>query len=284
MADDELVFGDYLLGVLGLATMRRIAREPSAAVARRNEMETVVKEKDAMPYALRLPFSVHDVEPGYTMWAPSYDSPGNLVVATEEPIIRSLLADAPRGRALDAACGTGRHAAHLVELGYDVIGVDTTAAMLAVAREKVPAATFHQGRLEALPVEDESVDVVTCALALEHVNDLAPVAREFARVLRPGGWLITSDTHPIMREFGVGAFIPQEDGLAALELVRGRVQHVHEYLDAYTAAGLAFRRCIEPRVDETTIPTFPSVHVFPEATRVALLGLPYLLILHMQKP
>ena len=283
MADDELVFGDYLLGVLGVATMRRIAREPSAALARRTEMRDVLDGIEQMPYGIRLPFTVHDVEAGYSKWAPQYDAPGNPAIAAEEPLVHSLLADAPRGRALDAACGTGRHAAHLAHLGYEVIGVDTTEAMLDIARAKIPLGTFHKGRLEALPVDDASVDVITCSLALEHVDDLGPVAHEFARVLRPGGWLITSDTHPIMREFGVGAFIPRSDGELALDLVRGHVQHVHEYLDAFTHAGLRFGRCVEPRVDGATFDSFPSMQVFPEATRVALAGLPYLLILQMQK-
>src|SRR5258708_22181637 len=68
--------------------------------------------------------------------------------------------------------------------------------MLAVARAKLPDADLRHGRLEALPVDDASVDVLTCALALTHVPDLAPVMREFARVLRPGGTAVLSDIHP----------------------------------------------------------------------------------------
>lgn len=48
-----------------------------------------------------------------------------------------MLKEAPSGEALDAACATGRHAATLAELGYCVIGVDATEAMLAIARTLV---------------------------------------------------------------------------------------------------------------------------------------------------
>jgi ubiquinone/menaquinone biosynthesis C-methylase UbiE len=108
-----------------------------------------------------------------------------------------MIAPTPPGDALDAACGTGRHAATLVEFGHRVVGVDTTEAMLAIARKKVPSADFRSGRLEQLPVEDETTDLITCALALTHVERLEPVMREFARVLRPGGQAILTDIHPV---------------------------------------------------------------------------------------
>ena len=46
------------------------------------------------------------------------------------------------GAALDAACGTGRHARRLAELGHHVIGVDASPAMLERARAALPQATF----------------------------------------------------------------------------------------------------------------------------------------------
>src|SRR4051812_40683993 len=73
--------------------------------------------------------------------------------------------------ALDAACGTGRHAAFLVEQGSDVVGIDCSAPMLAVARAKLPTTRFDIGDLEALPLEDATVDVAVCALALCHLSD-----------------------------------------------------------------------------------------------------------------
>jgi ubiquinone/menaquinone biosynthesis C-methylase UbiE len=274
---DELVAADYFLAVLGLAMTRTILRRPSAAVPRRHEIEQVLASLDDPLYAARIPFSTHDVHEGYTTWAPVYDAPGNPVIANEEPAVHALLEGAPRGRALDAACGTGRHAAHLAALGYDVVGVDATEAMLAVARAKVPSAEFHTGRLEALLMPDESVDVVTCGLALEHVDNLGVVCKEFARVLRPGGWLVCSDTHPIMRELGTGAFVPAALG-EALQLVRGHQTHMHDYLDAFAAAGLTVGRCVEPVVNEQTLASFPTSAFFPDASRQAWFGLPHLLI------
>jgi 2-polyprenyl-3-methyl-5-hydroxy-6-metoxy-1,4-benzoquinol methylase len=57
-------------------------------------------------------------------------------------------------RVLDAGCGTGRVAIELARRGYEVVGVDSDASMLAVAREQAPALPWHQRDLAEL--EDES--------------------------------------------------------------------------------------------------------------------------------
>jgi arsenite methyltransferase len=79
-----------------------------------------------------------------------------------------------------------------------VIGVDMTPEMLERARATAARAgatqvEFRQGRLEALPVEDASVDAVTSNCVINLVPDKAAVFREVARVLRPGGRVVVAD-------------------------------------------------------------------------------------------
>src|SRR5206468_3684515 len=71
-----------------------------------------------------------DPQTGYAAWSQRYDEPGNIIIDLEQPEMWSLLGDVPPGPALDAACGTGRHARRLVELGHDVTGVDLSPEML----------------------------------------------------------------------------------------------------------------------------------------------------------
>jgi ubiquinone/menaquinone biosynthesis C-methylase UbiE len=101
----------------------------------------------------------------------------------------------PAGRAVDAACGTGRYSAYLAGRGHAVVGVDSSADMLAVARARLPHSDFLAGSLDNLPVPDSSADLVVCALALAHMPELSVVMAEFARVLRPGGHLVMSEAH-----------------------------------------------------------------------------------------
>jgi ubiquinone/menaquinone biosynthesis C-methylase UbiE len=58
--------------------------------------------------------------------------------------------------------------------------------MLAHARRRGPDGEFHLAELDRLPLPDDSVEVIVCALALVHVLRLQPVLAEFVRVLRPG--------------------------------------------------------------------------------------------------
>src|SRR5215218_10458398 len=92
-----------------------------------------------------------ETDEGYAAWAATYDVAANPALHLEGPFVAELFAGLEPGRALDAACGTGRQAAALAELGHDVVGVDATEAMLERARERVPGAEFRLGLLTELP-------------------------------------------------------------------------------------------------------------------------------------
>jgi SAM-dependent methyltransferase len=99
----------------------------------------------------------------------------------------------PGARVLDAGCGTGRIAIELARRGYDVVGVDSDASMLQVAREQARALPWHLADLAEL--EDESsYDLVVAAgnVMIFVAPGTGPeVVRRMARALRPGGLLVS---------------------------------------------------------------------------------------------
>lgn len=93
-------------------------------------------------------------------------------------------------RVLDAGCGTGRTIPYLASLGVvDVVGTDLSPAMVERARAAHPELAFHAAPLAAQPFDDGTFDGVLAWYSIIHTQpgDLVAVAREFRRVLRPGG-------------------------------------------------------------------------------------------------
>jgi ubiquinone/menaquinone biosynthesis C-methylase UbiE len=284
----ELRIADFVLAIEGLAMARSLFVAPERVAERAAEVAFVVAGSGDGLLAHQMAVTKYDVDGAYTRWAPRYDGP-NPAIETEQPLVRALVSGLTPGVALDAACGTARHSEMLTAMGWSVIGVDATAGMLDVGRTKVPAADFRLGRLEALPVDDASVDLVVCALALTHVDELGPVYAEFARVLRRGGRVVTSDIHPLVTISGGMAGFPIDDsGRSPLEtgfhFVPNLTHHASEYVDAITRAGLQIVACHEPRFTEDLVQRQPTFEALPDATRQAYGGLPFLLIWEAVKP
>jgi SAM-dependent methyltransferase len=239
----------YLLGLQGRALMRAYAGDfdREFTMARLAEVRALLDAAEELGEGgLVSPLSTAD---GYEGWAPRYDSPGNALVEREAPRVRALLdrilADRPTRTVLDAACGTGRHSVYLAAAGHRVIGVDTSPAMLGVARSKLPDAEWHQADLHELPLPDNHVDLILCALALAHVTDLTPVFAEFARVLRPGGYLVVSDARGYVhggRRYPMVVTGP--DGRPGY--MPCWIHSTSEYLRVALSLGLQVRHCEEP--------------------------------------
>lgn len=97
---------------------------------------------------------------------------------------------------LDVATGTGLVLRALRDrYGLEpahLVGVDVSPGMLAVARETLPGVVLVEADARRLPLADSSVDLVTCVTGLHLVPDTDRVLAEWARVLRPGGTVVTA--------------------------------------------------------------------------------------------
>ena len=292
----------YLLGLEGAALLQGLrdgTGDQAFVEARIAEIRTLLADPAlaASPGVEATPGGITTAEV-YREWAPVYDEP-NSMIEYEEPFLHPILDRLPIGDALDAACGTGRHAAHLAERGHRVVGVDASPEMLAIAERKVPSATFHRAELTSIPLPDRSVDLAVCALALCHLPDLVPVFAEFARVLRPGGHLVISDPHTALSHVRPTlARAPGPDGSPSIFTEYHRP--LSEFLAAALPAGFEVRHCAElspanPQPSATAgVPrVIPRTHVpqvnwelidwIPEAAKAAF-QVPAIVIWHFQLP
>ena len=279
-----ITFGQYLSAIHGLAMYRTMFRDPIAAQPRMDDLAKIASARDQFPSNVELEFSKYATNDGYDIWSQNYDGP-NPAIEAEEPAVHRLLASLPPGVALDVACGTGRHSAHLASLGHQVIGVDANVNMLAVAKAKVPAADFRLGEFAALPVESNSVDVVTSSLALTHIAELAPAIHEMARVLKPGGTVVLSDIHPSQCALTSLAMF-KHPGASDLQFsfVENLYHPMSEYITAFVAAELSIDVCQEIVLDGDLLQrTQPAYAFAPEAVIQASGGMPFLLIWQLTK-
>jgi SAM-dependent methyltransferase len=127
---------------------------------------------------------------------------GNPWVTDEERIHRLVAAARLKGdeRVLDVACGPGYIAEAFARAAREAIGVDLTAAMLAIAEERTKErgtsnVSFRIADVQKLPFEGEEFDVVVSRLALHHMQNPGQVVREMARVCKPGGTVLVEDIY-----------------------------------------------------------------------------------------
>ena len=272
----HLRLGEFLLGVEGMALMRHLFDDDGTAATRIEEIARIVCGQDDV-YQLGVDVPVVNAQPGYARWSETYDNEDNPLIELEQPVVWSIFDRFTPGTALDAACGTGRHTRRLAELGHGVVGVDGSPEMLGVAKRSVPHAVFLEGDLCSLPIDAASVDLVVCALALEHVADLSKAITELSRVLRSGGHMVLSDLHPAAEVLGVAAYFQEAGGRAGVVRSYG---HLHgDYLRAFEKLGLRVRRCLEPRFGSAEAAMLgPASSFIPDAAEAAYVGVPGALI------
>lgn len=122
----------------------------------------------------------------------------------DRPAVLSLLPQVLGRDVLDAGCGPGAYAEELLRRGARVVALDASPAMLTLAQARISerigplaAVEWKQANLEEpLELEDERFDVAIAPLVFDYIEDWVPTLRELGRVLRPGGALIFSCTHP----------------------------------------------------------------------------------------
>lgn len=187
----------------------------------------------------------------------------------ERPALRSLIPRPLTGRSiLDAGCGSGAQCAWLLDEGAEVTGVDLSPMMIDQARQRCGARAnlLVADLAEALPLQARSFDGVTCSLALHYLRDWQVPLASFARVLRPGGWVVLSLDHPF------GTPLPdQRGGYFQRQLVSDTwtkadiqvTQHfwrrpLAQVVDAFAGAGFLIERIAEPRPSDEAMRRFPT--------------------------
>ncbi|MEU7751638.1 methyltransferase domain-containing protein [Micromonospora sp. NPDC049101] len=112
--------------------------------------------------------------------------------ALDRGLLRAFLDLAGADPIADLGCGPGHITRYLAARHPDVIGIDVSPHMIDVARTAAPDIIFTVGSLLDLPAGDDAFGGLVAMYSIIHLTDTdrSAACREFARTLRPGGWLL----------------------------------------------------------------------------------------------
>ncbi|WP_129840055.1 class I SAM-dependent methyltransferase [Streptomyces sp. RFCAC02] len=210
-------------------------------------------------------------------------SPYNAYI--DRPAVLELAGDVTGAHVLDVGCGAGYYAAELLARGARVTGVDGSAALLRHAAERVGGRAelrLHDLETPLHFAADASFDGAVCALVHAHVEARDRLLAEIRRVLRPGGWLVLSASHPTAdwRHFGGSYFDGSWVDLplpGSSEAIRYRRLTLETLMTEWLAAGFTVERLTEPR-------PLPALREIDAALHERLCAEPSFLAVRLRNP
>jgi len=245
------------LGIAGLALLRNLLiGEDSVAKSIFTEISNITNDLNDGVKLKASNITKYGVNKGYDVWAETYDSMPNLLINIEEPKVKSIIKALPKGKVLDAGCGTGRYWNFLNSYGYSVIGVDQSKLMLEKAKAKLNKVKLIRANLTNLPIKPKSIDIVLCSLALTHFKSLDKVIPELYKTLRPGGYMVLSDIHPVL--VSIGAHADFKDKFGKTGYIINFTHWPSSYIKQFNLLGLKIIQCLEPSMESKEIKLMQS--------------------------
>ncbi len=116
-------------------------------------------------------------------------------------VVRDRLPDLAGRHVLHVGAGAGEGTAELAALGALVTAVEPDRALAAAGRTREPTAAWLEAALDALPLElaRPRFHLVLADHTLGRIGVLAGWAKGLEAALRPGGYLLLHDEHPLLR-------------------------------------------------------------------------------------
>lgn len=185
----------------------------------------------------------------YNDWAETYDIVQNDTRDLAAKVLRQVDLNLEGRKIVEVGCGTGRNTTWLAERAVQIVGLDFSEEMLARARSRIndPRVRFVQHDVRMTwPLADASAEVVIAMLILEHVENLAPVFAEAARVLNAGGEFFLCELHP-MRQLSGGQAQFSNSKTGERQLVSAFLHDVSDYVNTGLASGFELKQMGEWR-------------------------------------
>ena len=135
----------------------------------------------------------------YNAWAYQYDNNINPIRDLDKTVTKESLSNLNFSNVLELGCGSGKNTEWLITRANKLVGLDFSASMLDLARNKITSkkVTFINSNLnEKWPVNNNSFDLATINLTLEHIEILDHIFNSMFMKLTRGGKCFVCELHP----------------------------------------------------------------------------------------
>ena len=142
---------------------------------------------------------IEKIKDNYNSWALQYDDNINPTRDLDKIATIKFLSKIHFSNVLELGCGTGKNTEWLITKADSLVGLDFSKNMLDVAMGKVKSSkvTFIKTNLnQEWPVDDNSFDLATINLTLEHIKKLDHIFHSLSRKLRASGKCFVCELHP----------------------------------------------------------------------------------------
>jgi len=173
----------------------------------------------------------------YNAWAYQYDNNINPTRDLDKTVTKEFLSNIDFFKVLELGCGSGKNTEWLITKADKLVGLDFSKNMLNLARGKITSkkVTFINTNInEKWPISDDSFDLATINLTLEHIEKLDHVFNSLSMKLVQGGKCFVCELHPKKQLAGSKAQF-EENGT---EIVLDVFQHSEQdYIQSAEKAG-----------------------------------------------
>ena len=173
----------------------------------------------------------------YNAWAYQYDNNINRTRDLDKTVTKEFLSNIDFFKVLELGCGSGKNTEWLITKADELVGLDFSKNMLNLARSKITSkkVTFINTNInEKWPISDDSFDLATINLTLEHIEKLDHIFNSLSMKLVQGGKCFVCELHPKKQLSGSKAQF-EENGT---EIVLDIFQHSEkDYIQSAEKAG-----------------------------------------------
>lgn len=171
----------------------------------------------------------------YNSWSKTYDTVENKTRDLEGKAIQSLLKNIKVDRILEIGCGTGKNTVWLKDLCTHLHAIDFSTEMLEEAQRKIKHKHILFAEADITkPWNFEKVDLITCSLVLEHIENLEFIFEQAAKTLNNEGQFYIGELHPYKQLEGSRAKFEMDGNLLELDYF---IHHISDYFSAANKTG-----------------------------------------------